>query len=319
MEIWMPMWKKNISSQTTDGIVKWIVLQGFMIQLPPFWKIKHVLKYQVCNCGLFSDRWAPGTVVNAPFECSSMRRMVWKGCWKPTPPPPPPLLHGNKCIQIICNLCSTLMIVNIVVTLAAGRSFVCQTFHQCWNKDATGKNRTLLQSSTSALESTQKISEAKRCSFNPPAIGRRVPTVWALSCTRFPPVKRGFFLPLMLVEACWETGCADCEGCQRQAGPVGHGGDLAVLDVSWPFPLGPASCWSCQYKHSLLCSLSQSPLPPPTPKLMARQRMDYCLCVSWPNTDSDFNINQCWLSNSSVWSCVLNSWIIKGLWSHRHK
>lgn len=147
----------------------------------------------------------------------------------------------------------------------------------------------------------QKISEAKRCSFNLPAIGRRVPTIWTLSYTRFPPVKRGFFLPLMLVEACWETGCADCEGCQRQAGPVGHGGDLTALDVGWPFPLGPASCWSCQYKHSPFCSFSQSPLPTPTPKLMARQRS---LCVSWPNTDSDFNINQCWQSKSSVWSCV---------------
>lgn len=59
--------KTPISSQTTDGIVKWIALRGFMIQPPPFWKIKHVLKYQACNCGLLSDRWAPGTVVNAPF------------------------------------------------------------------------------------------------------------------------------------------------------------------------------------------------------------------------------------------------------------
>ena len=56
------MWgkKQNISFQTTDGIVKWIVLWGFVIQPSPFWKIKHVFKYQVCNCGLLSDRWAPG-------------------------------------------------------------------------------------------------------------------------------------------------------------------------------------------------------------------------------------------------------------------
>lgn len=37
---------------------------------PPFWKIKHVLKYQLCNCGLLADCCAPGTVVNAPFEYS---------------------------------------------------------------------------------------------------------------------------------------------------------------------------------------------------------------------------------------------------------
>lgn len=111
----------------------------------------------------------------------------------------------------------------------------------------------------------QQISEAKRRSLNLPAINRRMPTICVLSCTSFPRVKRGSFLPLTLVEACWETGCADCEGRQRQAGPVGHGGDLTALDVSWPFPLGPASRWFCQYKHSPLCSLSPSSPSHPRP------------------------------------------------------
>lgn len=62
--------KTPISSQTTDGIVKWIVLRSFMIQPPPFRKIKHVLKCQVCNCGLLSDRWAPAPLVMLLFECS---------------------------------------------------------------------------------------------------------------------------------------------------------------------------------------------------------------------------------------------------------
>lgn len=94
---------------------------------PPFWKIKHVLKYQLCNCGLRSYRWAPSAVVNAPFECSSTRRMVWKGCWKCTPPPLP---HGNKCIRIICRSVFHHDNTNIVVRVMAGGTSTCQTFHQ---------------------------------------------------------------------------------------------------------------------------------------------------------------------------------------------
>lgn len=75
-------------------------------------------------------RWASGTVANAPFECSSTRRMVWKGCWKHTPPP---LLHGNKCARIICRSVFHHDNTDIVVMVMVGGTSACQTFHQCWS------------------------------------------------------------------------------------------------------------------------------------------------------------------------------------------
>lgn len=64
--------------------------------------------------------------------------------------------------RLFVDLYSTLTTLNIVVRMAAGRSSVCQPFHQCWKKDATksGKNWTPLQGFTSAMRSTPKFLSA---------------------------------------------------------------------------------------------------------------------------------------------------------------
>lgn len=39
-------------------------------------------------------------------------------------------------------------------------------------------------------------------------------------------------------KARWEMDCIDCQGPQRQAGPVSHGRAFSPLDGSRPFPRG---------------------------------------------------------------------------------
>lgn len=68
--------------------------------------------------------------------------------------------------RLFVDLCSTLTTLNIVVRMAAGRSSVCQPFHQRCNKDATKsrKNWTPLQGFTSAPRSTPKNSQCPKYS-----------------------------------------------------------------------------------------------------------------------------------------------------------
>lgn len=100
--------------------------------------------------------------------------------------------------RLFVDLCSTLTTLNIVVRMAAGRSSVCQTFHQCWKKDATksGKNWTPLQGFTSAMRSTPKNSQCPKYSVKYSS----QPPIRTWSGSWFLPVKRELFLPLLLVQ-----------------------------------------------------------------------------------------------------------------------
>lgn len=71
--------------------------------------------------------------------------------------------------------------------------------------------------------------------------------------------------PALGSEARWETDRVDCEGAQRQAGPVSHGGAFAPSDVSRPFPRGsraarPASVNTGPSVSLPVTSLLSSPL-----------------------------------------------------------
>ena len=110
--------------------------------------------------------------------------------------------------------------------------------------------------------------------------------------------------PALGSEALWETGRADCEGAQRQAGPVSHGGAFVPSDVSRPFPRGSRAARPASVNTGLSVSLPVTSLL--SPPHGCREDGCWCVwvCVCRPCADSGCNINHCWLNKSSVWSCV---------------
>lgn len=79
------------------------------------------------------------------------------------------------------------------------------------------------------------------------------------------------------IEARWETDCNDCEGRQRQAGPVSHSGAFTPLDVSWPFPWGSRAAYpaSVNTGPSVPFPVTRPLFSPPT----TAWRMDAGECV----------------------------------------